>query len=95
MTGRQIAHAYFHYVGRFVGYRLSLNSVGMAVEVKRVEQDYGIQPHERVPPDVAKTVLQHLRHTFWKNRSKVVFVKIDFSQADAGRAGEIDHTSWG
>ena len=95
MTGCQIALAYSIYVGRFVGYRLALDSMGMAAEVDRVEQNYGIQPDDRVPPDVAKTVLQHLRYTFWKNRSKVVRVKIDFSQADAGRADEIDDTAWG
>lgn len=69
MTGLQIAKAYAHYASRFVGYRLSPNSVGMAAEIARVERDYGIPRHERVPADVAKTVLRHLMYSFWQCRN--------------------------
>lgn len=75
MTGREIAKSFCHYAGEFCGYHLSPDSVGMAAEMARVEQNYGIKAHERVSPDVAATVLRHLRYSFHQNHRQPILIQ--------------------
>lgn len=70
MTGRQIAKAYAHFLAPFFpkDWRDALRGSPWPSLIASVERDYGIRPHELVPPDVATTVLRHLRYSFWQCR---------------------------